>query len=412
MPRVPLLRLGPVLLGMLAAGAEATPPATSSPASGKAAAEASNSGLRPADPAPPPSASHEQKQQVADDQSPGKLLGDCNAGTPPAQRRSVRLRPIPFPLDDPSREPHSLHCTLVRAQAISLDYANRSDRARNWAMALQLPLIGLAAGAADTVVRQSTRTKPAADDAEALKTAERQANAALRTVGQIGIAATAFAATRNLLLPQGRDLLFLQGWQGMSCLLLESSEFVGKRATNARNTLFNAESATADLRMKIPLIRAELARFKLTEGQKGRADALDTLAKLQLELADDALAKARVELAAWERRHQVFGAARAAVEGRIESRMRNIPALDYRELLKQALAAGKVPEPEAKPQGEDSGQADARLKSPRSAADVLSELETSLAALDGQRRKLIAATRPYDAALNRVAKCPDLVATA
>lgn len=402
--------IGPVLSGLLAASADAATPAAPSPAEEAAAAESSNSGLRPAAPATPPPP--KPTQPVARDRSLGELLGDCEAGIQPAQRRSVRLRPIPFPLDDSSQEPYSLHCTLVRAQAISLDYANRSDRARNWAIALQLPLIGLAAGAADTVVRQSTRAKPAADDAEALRTAERQANAALRTVGQIGIAASAFAATRNLLLPQGRDLLFLQGWQGMSCLLLESSEFVGQTATTARSTLFNAESATADLRMKIPLIQAELARFRLSEGQKGRANALDTLAKLQLELADDALAKARVELAAWERRAQVFGAARAAVEGRVESRMRNIPALDYRELLKQALAAGKVPEPEAKPQAEVSGEADARLKSLRTAEEVLSELETSLAALDGQRRKLILATRPYDAALNRVAKCPDLVATA
>lgn len=333
---------------------------------------------------------------------------NCEGGELSAKRRPVRLQPVSFPLDDDDSKADSLHCTLVRAQALSIEYANRSDRARAWATALQLPVVGLAAGAADTLLREGTRTKPAAGDADALKASERQANAALRTVGQIGIATTAFVATRNLLLPQGRDLLFLQGWQGMSCLLLESHQFVGSAANTARADMANAESNTVARRQDVAVILSRLDGETLTAQQKQRAEALRQLARLQTELADQAIAKARTDLAAWERRGIVFGLARADVEGRIESRLRNTPWLSYAELLEAAKSAGGIPAPDGEKQTAPT-TLEERLKGQRADA-LLNTLEQALRNLDSERRILIERTRPYDAAIARVAKCPSLVA--
>ncbi len=333
---------------------------------------------------------------------------DCGGGELSAKRRSVRLQPVSFPLDDGESKADSLHCTLVRAQALGIEYANRSDRARAWATALQLPVVGLAAGAADTLLREGTRTKPAAGDAEALKASERQANAALRTVGQIGIATTAFVATRNLLLPQGRDLLFLQGWQGMSCLLLESHQFVGRAARSVHSAMKNAESNTSAKRQDVAVILSRLDGETLTAQQKQRAEALRQLARLQTELADQATAQARTDLAAWERRGLVFGLARADVEGRIESRLRNTPWISYAELLEAAKSAGGIPAPDGEKQTAPT-TLEERLKGQR-ADQLLATLELALRELDSERRSLIEKTRPYDAAIARVAKCPSLVA--
>lgn len=362
------------------------------------AARAQAEGAAPSQPATPTATANDLAQRVR----------HCGGGELSAKRRSVRLQPVSFPLDDDNSNADSLHCTLVRAQALGIEYANRSDRARGWATALQLPVVGLAAGAADTLLREGTRTKPAAGDAEALKTSERRANAALRTVGQIGIATTAFVATRNLLLPQGRDLLFLQGWQAMSCLLLESHQFVGKDADKARADMANAESNTAAMRQDVALILSRLDGETLTAQQKQRAEALRQLARLQTELADTAIAKARTDLAAWERRGIVFGLARADVEGRIESRLRNTPWLSYAELLEAAKSAGGIPAPDGEKQTAPT-TLEERLKGQR-ADQLLNSLEQTLRDLDSQRRILIEKTRPYDAAIARVAKCPSLVA--
>lgn len=104
----------------------------------------------------------------------------------------------------------------------------------------------------------------------------------------------------------------------------------------------------------------------------------------------------------------MFGLARADVEGRIESRLRNTPWISYAELLEAARSAGGLPAPGGEKQTIPT-TLEERLKGQRADA-LLATLEQALGELDSQRRILIEKTRPYDAAIARVAKCPSLVA--
>jgi hypothetical protein len=330
---------------------------------------------------------------------------DSGAGAAPAPRprKSVTLRPVDIPTDDMTAGAlQPLHCTLSHMQALALHYARRSEQTRVASMLLQLPVIGLAVWAADVALRDATPASGAAAGG----------NATLRTLGQIGIAATAFTATRNLLVPRGRDLLYMQGWQAMNCALAEASLFTGTTATDAHADFTNANNNAKAARQALVTALSDLEGATLDDAEKALLAAHKAHAALLYATTDAAITRADTELAAWETRGTVFELARVASEAGVESRKRNLAQIDYRELLEQARKAGALPKADGDPQAKQPPPNPNQPKMQPSNDEVKANVKAAIARLTTAEAELERLTKAYDAALGRVAQCPKLVGAA
>jgi hypothetical protein len=329
--------------------------------------------------------------------------GGAGAAPVPRPRKSATLRPVDIPTDDMTVGAlKPLHCTLSHMQALALHYARRSEQTRVASMLLQLPVIGLAVWAADVALRDATPASGAAAGG----------NATLRTLGQIGIAATAFTATRNLLVPRGRDLLYLQGWQAMNCALAEASLFTGKTATDAHAEFTNANNNAKTDRQALVTALSDLEGATLDDAEKALLAAHKAHAALLYATTDAAITRADTELAAWETRGTVFELARVASEAGVESRKRNLAQIDYRELLEQARKAGALPKPVAEKQANLTPLEQGDVKIKRTKDELKAAVKTAIEILTTAEAELERLTKAYDAALGRVAQCPKLVGAA
>eukprot|EP01037_Dinobryon_pediforme_P007773 gene7773-7839_t len=284
-----------------------------------------------------------------------------------------------------------LHAVLVAAGDLDKQYRdgyNTSAKTQDWS---QLPIIGLAAGAALLVL---LKAKYVGD-----------------LIGGLGIGAAAYSSGRDQLTAKDLPRFYLTGHAALACVTDEATLFDGPTAKTRQTDFRREDSKLGDDIAAMRVLVSNDSPSGIDDIAKQNLVAQKALANSALADADTAEAAAATALQAYDNRVGAFRHAIDAIGTAVATKARARPAVDFASLQasftaqspKTGAATGLLPPaPPANP---------ATAAAAAQATIILLSAKTHELIDQTAKVKTLARGNDYAASIARAAKCPDLVGT-
>ena len=292
----------------------------------------------------------------------------------------------------------SMATTMANALLIQNAYADAYKRSANAANLAQLPIIGAAAGAGAILLHNHAH--------------------AVKTVGYIGIAASAYSAIQGIFFSNADAGLYLSGYSAMSCIRAEGFHFVGD-ASDLQYQLYLKDAAGLNQLVADDTVLegGTALSGSATETQKKAFGSAIKLLSDSVTSANKVLQAANTNLGAYAGALSVFEPSIATVTTKVASKGRQGRALDY-DSLKTSFSANlnaakspAAPNPAALiATFAPSAATGASTSSAPSGDDLLIQVVLDAAAnLNANVVSMSLHAFDYSASLARVSACPNSI---